>query len=203
MYSNPVSILKREFQKTKKYSFFYLEVDRSSPSEVFLREGVLKICSKFTGEHPCRSAISIKQQSNFILIVLWHVCSLVNLLHIFRASFPKNTPERELLKFPFHKFPNILYMLFQRRLPIVKGVVTINNDDIDLLKELEDDVNKEKNVSQNIPTIKINAELTNSSRNSSNISEEEMKTEINENIIKKQKIPLNQIKLVLYILSPV
>ena len=60
MYSNPVSILKREFQKTKKYSFFYLEVDRSSPSKVFLREGVLKICSKFTGEHPCRSAISIK-----------------------------------------------------------------------------------------------------------------------------------------------
>ena len=73
----------------------------------------------------------------------------------------------------------------------MKGVVTINNDDIDLLKELEDDVIEEKNVSQNIPTIKINAELTNSSRNSSNISEEEMKTEINENIIKKQKIPLN------------
>ena len=73
----------------------------------------------------------------------------------------------------------------------MKGVVTINNDDIDLLKELEDDVNEEKNVSQNIPTIKINAELTNNSGNSSNISEEEMKTEINENIIKKQKIPLN------------
>ena len=73
----------------------------------------------------------------------------------------------------------------------MKGVVTINNDDIDLLKELEDDVNEEKNVSQNIPTIKINAELTNSSRNSSNISEEEVKTEIIENIIKKQKIPLN------------
>ena len=73
----------------------------------------------------------------------------------------------------------------------MKGVVTINNDDIDLLKELEDDVMEEKNVSQNIPTIKINAELTNSSGNSSNISEEEMKTEINENIIKKQKIPLN------------
>ena len=73
----------------------------------------------------------------------------------------------------------------------MKGVVTINNDDIDLLKELEDDVIEEKNVSQNIPAIKINAELTNSSRNSSNISEEEIKTEINENIIKKQKIPLN------------
>ena len=34
--------------------------------DVFLVKGVLKICSKFTGEHPCPSAISIKLQSNFI-----------------------------------------------------------------------------------------------------------------------------------------
>ena len=33
---------------------------RSRPPEVFLGKGVLKICSKFTGEHPCRDAISIK-----------------------------------------------------------------------------------------------------------------------------------------------
>ena len=32
---------------------------RSSHPEVFLGKDVLKICSKFTGEHPCRSAISI------------------------------------------------------------------------------------------------------------------------------------------------
>ena len=32
---------------------------------MFLRKGVLKICSKFTGEHPYRCAISIKLQSNF------------------------------------------------------------------------------------------------------------------------------------------
>ena len=32
---------------------------RSSHSEVFLGRGVLKICSKFTGEHPSRSEISI------------------------------------------------------------------------------------------------------------------------------------------------
>ena len=38
--------------------------DRSSHPEVFLRKGVLKICSQFTGEHPCRSVISIKLQSN-------------------------------------------------------------------------------------------------------------------------------------------
>ena len=28
---------------------------RSSHPEVFLEKGVLKRCSKFTGEHPCRS----------------------------------------------------------------------------------------------------------------------------------------------------
>ena len=40
---------------------------RSSPPEMFLGKGVLKICSKFTGEHPCRSVISIKllKQSHF------------------------------------------------------------------------------------------------------------------------------------------
>ena len=32
----------------------------SSQPEVFLEKAVLKICSKFTGEHPCRSVISIK-----------------------------------------------------------------------------------------------------------------------------------------------
>ena len=32
---------------------------RSIPPVVFLGKGALKICSKFTGEHPCRSAISI------------------------------------------------------------------------------------------------------------------------------------------------
>ena len=33
---------------------------RSSHPEVFLGKGGLKICSRFTGEHPCRCAISIK-----------------------------------------------------------------------------------------------------------------------------------------------
>ena len=34
--------------------------------------------------------ISIKLQSNFIEIALRHGCSPVNLLHIFRTTFPKN-----------------------------------------------------------------------------------------------------------------
>ena len=33
---------------------------RSSCPEVFLKKGVQIICSKFIGEHPCRSVISIK-----------------------------------------------------------------------------------------------------------------------------------------------
>ena len=43
---------------------------RSSRPEVFLRKDVLKICSKFTGEHPRRSAISIKLLCNFIEIAI-------------------------------------------------------------------------------------------------------------------------------------
>ena len=69
----------------------------SSPPEVFLEKGVLKICSKFTGEHQCQSMISIKLLCSFIEITLWHGCSPVNLLHIFRTPFIKNTFKRLLL----------------------------------------------------------------------------------------------------------
>ena len=104
----------------------------SGPPELFLFG---KLCSKFTGEHPCRSAISTKLQTKpttqkmkfsieyffskcdqirsflriwshllkkslmedlifcavYIEITLRHGCSTVNLLHIFRKPFPKNT----------------------------------------------------------------------------------------------------------------
>ena len=53
--------------------------------------GVLKICSIFSGEHPCRRVTLIKLQSSFIEITLRHVFCPVNLLHIFRTLFPKNT----------------------------------------------------------------------------------------------------------------
>ena len=70
----------------------------SSHSEVFFRKDVLKICSKFTGEHLCRRVISIKLRSNFIEIALRHGCSPVNLLHVFRTSFPRSTSWWLLLK---------------------------------------------------------------------------------------------------------
>ena len=71
--------------------FFLLNSSRSSPPEVFLGKGVLKICSKFTGEQLCQSVISIKLLCNFIESTLWYRCSPVNLLHIFRTPVPKNT----------------------------------------------------------------------------------------------------------------
>ena len=68
-----------------------MSTNENSHPEVFSGKGVLKKCSKCTGEHPCRSVISIKLLCNFIEIPLRHECSSVNLLHIFRTSFSKNT----------------------------------------------------------------------------------------------------------------
>ena len=46
---------------------------------MILLKGALKICSQFTGEHPCLS------------VTLCHGCSAVNLLYIFRTPFRKNS----------------------------------------------------------------------------------------------------------------
>ena len=53
-------------------------------------------------EHPCRNVISIKLQSNFIEITLQQGCFPINLLHIFRTSFRKNTSEGLPLKTHTH-----------------------------------------------------------------------------------------------------
>ena len=69
--------------------------NRSRPPEVFLGKRVLKICSKFTEKH--RRVISAKLICNFTEITLRHGCSAVNLLHVFRTSFYKDTSEGLLL----------------------------------------------------------------------------------------------------------
>ena len=74
----------------KRLSYWIL-VDRSSRPKVFLEKGVLKTCDNFTGEHPCQSVISITLLCNFIEIALRHGCSSVNLLHISRIPFSRNT----------------------------------------------------------------------------------------------------------------
>ena len=58
---------------------------RSSHPEVFLRKGALKKCSKFTGEHPCRSVTSVKLLWNFgmgVLLWIWCIFSEHLLLRI-------------------------------------------------------------------------------------------------------------------------
>ena len=56
-----------------KHQNIFPEAALQQPS---LGKGVLKICSKFTGKHPCRSVISIKLQSNFIEITFQHGYSI-------------------------------------------------------------------------------------------------------------------------------
>ena len=78
--------LKRErklINITEKYSI----TNRSSRPEVFLGKGILKICSKFTGEHSCRSVIPIQLQSNFMEIALQHGCSPVKFVAHFQNTF--------------------------------------------------------------------------------------------------------------------
>ena len=97
---------------------------RSSHPDVSLGKGVLKICSKFTGEHPCRSVISIKLQCIFIEITLRHGCCPVNLVHIFRIPFPKNTAGWQLLIFTCLTYETF-FSFFRWRLIFRKwGLVT-------------------------------------------------------------------------------
>ena len=76
------------YKTNSSYRFIRSE---AAVQRCFLGKGALKICSKFTGEYPFRSAISIKLQNNFVEISLRHGCSPVNLLHIFRVTSPRNT----------------------------------------------------------------------------------------------------------------
>ena len=79
-------ISKRSYSQNSFFIPLKLFHDKQKqPPELFLENGVLKICSKFTGEHPCRSMISIKLICNFIEITLRPARSPVNFLHIFRA----------------------------------------------------------------------------------------------------------------------
>ena len=61
-----VPVSEPSFVRTSQYPLLMYDTQllcflyRSSRPEVFLRKGVLKLCSKFTGKHPCRSVMSIK-----------------------------------------------------------------------------------------------------------------------------------------------
>ena len=100
---------------------FVLKTKRSvfgiSRSEVFSRKSVLKICSKFTGEIPCQSVISIKMLCNFIKIALRDWYSPVNLLHSCRAPFLKNTSTAASVYWCIVKLVLLLSRLFKGLVP--------------------------------------------------------------------------------------
>ena len=100
------------------------QLSRSIPSEVPLGKGVLKICRKFQGEHPCWSVISIKLNCNFIEITLQRGRSPKNLLPIFRTPFPKGTSEGMLLK---------IQSRLVVKLKLIQLLSACKNDSINLL----------------------------------------------------------------------
>ena len=71
---------------------------RISHPGLFLGKGILKISRKFTGEHSCREVILIWNATEIALRHRWFP---VNLLHIFRTPFPKNTSGSLVLKSHF------------------------------------------------------------------------------------------------------
>ena len=79
-------------------------MNKKQPLRGVPRKSVLKICCKFTGEHPWRGVISIKLLCNFIEITHRHGCPPLNLLHIFRIPFFKNTSGWLLLNYAIFLF---------------------------------------------------------------------------------------------------
>ena len=72
---------------------------------MFLVKGVLKICSKFTGENPCQSVISMKLLCNFIEITLRHGCSPVKFSeHLFIRTPLGAASERNSRELTFYCF---------------------------------------------------------------------------------------------------
>ena len=81
---------------------------RYSRPKVFQGKGVLKICSKFTGEHPCRSAISIK-------LFLWTAVSGISIyiwyINYFTFIFPSDLTLATILEdIYFGVLQNFYYM---------------------------------------------------------------------------------------------
>ena len=71
---------------------------QKQPSRGVLRKRCSENMQQIYSKHQGRSAISVKLPCNFIEITLLHGCSPVNLLHVLRAPFLKNTSRRLLLK---------------------------------------------------------------------------------------------------------
>ena len=75
---------------------------RSSHPEVFLGKGVLKTCSKFTGEHPCQSVISITLLCTFGRLLL--DVSIITLIRVSKLDQKDPTCSEDKMNF-YKVFP--------------------------------------------------------------------------------------------------
>ena len=84
---------------------FYNFKFRQQPFRDVLKKRCYENMQQIYKRTPMPKCVSTKLQSNFIEIILRHGCSPVNLQHVFRTTFPKNTSEGLLLKFQvFRRF---------------------------------------------------------------------------------------------------
>ena len=110
---------------------------QEQPSRCFLR----KRCS----ENMPQIYRTTPVPSNFIEITLWHGCSPVNLLHIFRTPFSKNTPGWLLLNLcislnhhhqSFYSFQRIrIYLYLHIRFFIRKSFFCLTLDFLNMMLE--------------------------------------------------------------------
>ena len=115
IFSRPISNLRTTFFGLRRVFNIKVELKANlwsakqyNPPEVFSR----KRCSEYMKQTYTRTHIPKCDFNNFLVeIALWHVCSPVNSLHIFKTTFPRNTSGWLLLKIknPLPaKFPYLL-----------------------------------------------------------------------------------------------
>ena len=87
---------------------------RSSHPKVFLEKDVLKICSKFTGEHPCQSLISpfLKNTSGWLFLAFTR--QVVLLLSIIQKHVITHSPLLDISYIPHFKSCVCLCILFNK-----------------------------------------------------------------------------------------
>ena len=94
------------------------------PSRGALRKRCSKICSKFTGERPCRSVISVKLLWNFIEITLRHGCFPVNLLPVFETPFQGTLLDGCLCLFSLISyFLKVAFILVLQTVYVTRGTI--------------------------------------------------------------------------------
>ena len=118
---------------------------------MLLGKRVLRIFSKFIGEQQCRSSISVKLFCNFIEITFRRGRSPVNLQHIFRTPFLKNTFGWLLLNYWFTEFinkilKNIYVLEFQFWLKVILlnmiNIEYVDNSHVSNLKKTVSRISK-------------------------------------------------------------